>query len=101
MDTKKPKRILHAIGLSLLLVGCGDPGAQKGPQQGQALPFPVVSVPKKNVITYTNYPTTIEGKVNSEIRPKVSGYIQKVLVDEGQKVTKGQLLFQLETLRQY
>ena len=97
MDTKKPKRILHAIGLSLLLVGCGDPGAQKGPQQGQALPFPVVSVPKKNVITYTNYPTTIEGKVNSEIRPKVSGYIQKVLVDEGQKVTKGQLLFQLET----
>ncbi|MEZ4794801.1 MAG: efflux RND transporter periplasmic adaptor subunit [Flavobacteriaceae bacterium] len=97
MDTKKPKRILHAIGLSLLLVGCGDPGAQKGPQQGQALPFPVVSVPKKNVITYTNYPTTIEGKVNSEVRPKVSGYIQKVLVDEGQKVTKGQLLFQLET----
>ena len=46
---------------------------------------------------YKTYPTTIEGIVNSDVRAKISGYIQKVLVDEGQKVKKGQPLFRLET----
>ncbi|HZW63400.1 MAG TPA: efflux RND transporter periplasmic adaptor subunit [Flavobacteriaceae bacterium] len=66
-------------------------------QQQEALPFQVIEVPEKNVTTYTSYPTKIEGTVNSEVRAKVSGYIQKVLVDEGQKVKKGQPLFRLET----
>ena len=35
--------------------------------------------------------------VNSPVQAKVSGYITKVLVDEGQAVTQGQALFQLET----
>jgi membrane fusion protein (multidrug efflux system) len=32
-----------------------------------------------------------------EIRPKVNGFIQKIYVDEGQTVRKGQILFKLET----
>jgi membrane fusion protein (multidrug efflux system) len=35
--------------------------------------------------------------VNSEVRAKVSGYITKVLVDEGEQVKAGQILFKLET----
>ena len=45
----------------------------------------------KTVTGYQEYPTNIEGVVNSDVRAKVSGYIQKVLVDEGQKVRKGQV----------
>ena len=41
---------------------------------------------------------TSEGVVNSEVRAKVQGYIQDVLVDEGEKVAKGQALFKLETM---
>ncbi|MDF0717719.1 efflux RND transporter periplasmic adaptor subunit [Muricauda sp. 334s03] len=70
---------------------------QQAPQQQSALPFEVTAVPTKNLTTYTSYPTTIEGAINSEVRAKVSGYIQEVLVDEGQKVSKGQPLFKLET----
>ncbi|CAM1339277.1 efflux RND transporter periplasmic adaptor subunit [Tenacibaculum aestuarii] len=70
---------------------------QQVPNQQRALPLAVIAVPQKNVTAYTSYPTTIEGTVNSEVRAKVSGYIQKVLVDEGQKVRKGQALFKLET----
>ncbi|UKM65724.1 efflux RND transporter periplasmic adaptor subunit [Flavobacteriaceae bacterium GSB9] len=66
-------------------------------QQQQALPLAVSAVPQKTVSAYTTYPTTIEGTINSEVRSKVSGYIQKVLVDEGEKVRKGQPLFKLET----
>ncbi|PZD79048.1 efflux RND transporter periplasmic adaptor subunit [Mesonia sp. K7] len=69
---------------------------QQAPQQ-QALPLAVTQVPQKNVTAYTSYPTTIEGTISSEVRAKVSGYIQAVLVDEGQKVNKGQALFKLET----
>ncbi|MFV0539758.1 MAG: efflux RND transporter periplasmic adaptor subunit [Aestuariibaculum sp.] len=81
---------------ALLLVSCNDK-QQQAPQQQQAMPFAVTAVPQKNVTGFIKYPTTIEGTINSDVRAKVSGYIQKVLVDEGQKVRKGQALFKLET----
>lgn len=84
--------------LILILSSCanGNAEASKSSQE-EAAPFQVATVPKKTVTAYTTYPTTIEGVINSEVRAKVSGYIQKVLVDEGEKVRKGQRLFQLET----
>ncbi|WP_311196113.1 efflux RND transporter periplasmic adaptor subunit [Antarcticibacterium sp. 1MA-6-2] len=39
----------------------------------------------------------MEGTVSSAVRAKTSGYITDVLVDEGEKVRKGQTLFKLET----
>ncbi|HZJ19810.1 MAG TPA: efflux RND transporter periplasmic adaptor subunit, partial [Pricia sp.] len=53
--------------------------------------------PLKTVTAYTTYPASIEGIVNSEVRAKVSGYITDVLIDEGQKVRRGETLFKLET----
>ena len=49
---------------------------------------------------YTSFqfvPANIEGTVNAAVRAKVSGYITDVLVDEGEEVKRGQLLFKLET----
>lgn len=88
--------ICSGIVVSLLLFSCGK---EKGSQQQipSALPYSVIEVPVKTVIGYDNYPANIEGTNNSAIRAKVSGYITKVLVDEGQKVRKGQILFTLET----
>lgn len=59
--------------------------------------YPTVEVPVMNITGYTTYPVRVEGKVNSAVRAKVSGYITEVLVDEGQKVSEGQVLFKLET----
>lgn len=59
--------------------------------------YPTVEVQQMDVTGYTTYPVRVEGKVNSAVRAKVSGYITEVLVDEGQKVNKGQVLFRLET----
>jgi len=83
--------------LATLLVSCGN--NSQSPQQGfnQAPSFDVSTPAPKTVTGYKTYPTTIEGIVNSDVRAKISGYIQKVLVDEGQKVKKGQPLFRLET----
>ncbi len=90
--------IILSFGLLVLFSSCADKKEQAPQQtQPQALPFPVVEVPTKTVTAYTTYPTSIEGIVNSEVRVKISGYITEVLVDEGQKVRKGQVLFPLET----
>ncbi|WP_194852285.1 efflux RND transporter periplasmic adaptor subunit [Nonlabens antarcticus] len=82
------------------LASCGDKDADQAAaaQQGQQAPsVPAIKVETRTVTSYTDYPATIEGTTNSEVRAKISGYITDVLVDEGQKVRKGQKLFKLET----
>lgn len=98
LQIMKKKIIYSLIIFSIALVSCGKgtDAQQAGPPQGPK-PFPVTVVPTKTVTAYTTYPTSIEGIVNSEVRAKISGYITEVLVDEGQKVRKGQTLFKLET----
>lgn len=89
---------LLALSLFLVVVSCTNNEKQQNVAvQGPAPSFPVVNLQAKTVTDYKEYPTNIEGVVNSAVRAKVSGYVQKVLVDEGQKVRKGQVLFQLET----
>jgi len=82
--------------LALVLVSCGKKEGQKMPTQGPA-PFPVETVAKQDATIYQEYTANLEGQQNVEIRPKVNGFIQKIYVDEGQMVKKGQLLFKLET----
>ena len=90
--------ILSSISVLLFVVSCGDKeNKQAATAQQQALPFPVTQLEQKTVTGYTEYPTNIEGVVNSDVRAKVAGYVQQVLVDEGEKVSKGQVLFKLET----
>jgi len=82
-----------------IFTSCSDSkGGQSQQNEAQGpQPFPVIEVPTKTVTGYNSYPTSIEGVVNSEVRAKVSGYITDVLVDAGDKVKKGQMLFKLET----
>ena len=75
------------------LVSCKN-DEQQAPQE-TAMPYPVIEVPVRTVTGYTSYPISLEGTVNSGVRAKVPGYITHVLVDEGQIVNKGQVLFRL------
>ncbi len=83
------------IVIALFMMSCQD--KQQGPPGPQRLALPVVEIPLKTVTGYSSYPVSIEGTVNSAVRAKVPGYITSVLVDEGQRVQKGQTLFRLET----
>ncbi|MGA9325563.1 MAG: efflux RND transporter periplasmic adaptor subunit [Salegentibacter sp.] len=87
-----------AIGLMLSFTACKDSADNsKAQAASQVSPFPVVKVERRTVTTYSRYPASLEGEVSSEVRPKIPGYIREVLVDEGEKVKKGQILFKLET----
>jgi membrane fusion protein (multidrug efflux system) len=59
-------------------------------------PLPVISVSTAPATTYQEFPASLEGKVNVEIRPQVEGYLEKIYVDEGAYVTAGQLLFKID-----
>lgn len=95
----KNNKIFSMLTLSLFLalISCGNNEQKQAAAAAPPAAFPVAQIQSKTVTGYTEYPATIEGIVNSDVRAKTSGYIEKVFVDEGEKVRKGQALFKLET----
>lgn len=91
----KKRSLLGAASALLIIASCGKKQEQ-APAAGP-MPFPVQTVTQQDATVYEEYTANLEGQQNVEIRPKVSGFIQKIYVDEGQQVRKGQLLFKLET----
>lgn len=83
--------LMLAIGASI--IGCSK--KEEAPQASKPV-LDVVSATMKDVVGYTQFPATIQGKINNDIRAKIQGYIQEVYVHEGQVVAKGQPLFKLE-----
>lgn len=84
------------FALLLALAGCGD--KQSGMPTGNN-EFAVTTVQPADAELETSYPATIRGLEDIEIRPKVSGFITKLCVDEGDFVRKGQPLFLLERVQ--
>lgn len=62
------------------------------------LSLPVSVIDTGTAITVKDYLGTVEGKVNVEIRPQVEGILEKIYVDEGAYVEKGQTLFKINEL---
>ena len=57
--------------------------------------MPVYAIQSENATTDSEYPASIQGTVDVEIRPQVSGNLEKIFVDEGAFVSKGQPLFKI------
>jgi membrane fusion protein, multidrug efflux system len=63
---------------------------------GMAVPqLPVMTITSTSATTHNEYPASLEGKVNVEIRPQVEGYLEKIYVEEGAYVRAGQPLFKI------
>lgn len=72
-----------------------------GQQQAAAPPvqsLPVMALSNTSETTYTEYPAAVQGAVDLEIRPQVSGVLDKIFVSEGAQVQKGQPLFKINEL---
>jgi membrane fusion protein (multidrug efflux system) len=57
--------------------------------------FPVIQIIAKDTVVHLEYVADIRAVQNVELRARVEGFLEKVYVDEGQEVKKGQLLFKL------
>lgn len=95
MNFRKEIVQLMLIGLGpVILMSCGGSKPQAQAAGPQAAPsFQVFTIDEQSATLNSDYPATLQGKQNIEIRPKVDGFIDKIYIDEGSVVKKGQVLF--------
>lgn len=87
----RSKKTILLLSLSIL-VGCKSNVPTTQPSRS----YPIMAIQPSAIETRTLYPASIQGKQDIDIFPKVSGFIEKVSVKEGETVRKGQTLFILE-----
>ncbi|MBC5862806.1 efflux RND transporter periplasmic adaptor subunit [Flavobacterium turcicum] len=95
MIKKKNAKTLLIGFLVLFQYSCTKSNTNSSTQQ--PIELPVALVKTGEATTKNEYVAKIEGINSVELRPQISGYIQKIFVDEGDFVTKGQILFSIES----
>jgi membrane fusion protein (multidrug efflux system) len=94
MIKHKPAGLLYSmVMLAVVLYGCSSNNAAQ--QQPPPPQLPVMAVTSAPATNYLEFPASLEGKVNVEVRPQVVGYLEKIFVDEGAYVKAGQPLFKI------
>jgi membrane fusion protein, multidrug efflux system len=78
----------------LLLTACAK--KQGGPANAAPLPVSVATVEQRDVDLYGDWVATLDGYVNAQIQPQVSGYLIKQDYKEGSVVQIGQVLFEID-----
>ena len=80
-------------GLSLLATSCKE--AVKNTQKGETY-YETLEVSLSDRTLSTGYSAAISGVQTVEIRPQVSGMITEIMIEEGESVRKGQVLFVID-----
>ncbi len=75
--------------IALFMAGC----ATKAEKKEDLKTLPVAKLIAKDTVLHRAYVADIQAVQNVEIRARVNGFLDKIYVDEGQEVKKGQLLF--------
>lgn len=96
---KTINRVVFIFCLSTFITACGSDADKKAEmakaEAAKPQPYPVFAVATQSTTLDSDYPATIEGIQDIDIRPKVDGFIERIFVDEGANVRKGQLLFKI------
>ncbi len=82
------------VFIAALFASCSNK-QQNNNAAGQIKSYKVLTVEPDTVGIYYDFPAVIQGENVVEIRPKIDGYVEKIFVDEGATVKKGQLLFRI------
>ena len=80
-------------GLSLLATSCKE--ATKSTPKGETY-YETLEVSLSDRTLSTGYSAAISGVQTVEIRPQVSGMITEIMIEEGESVRKGQVLFVID-----
>ncbi|HZH96600.1 MAG TPA: efflux RND transporter periplasmic adaptor subunit [Flavisolibacter sp.] len=93
---KRETGVLYTFLAALALYGCG--ASSSTPEAFPAPPPPalqVITVTAMPATTYQEFSASLEGSKDIEIRPQVDGYLERIYVDEGVYVRKGEPLFHI------
>lgn len=84
---------LSVVAIQVVSSGCSHP---RSAQNGGPPIVEVTTVIQKDVPIYGNWIATLQGYVNAQIEPHVTGYLIKQDYREGSFVHKGDLLFEID-----
>jgi RND family efflux transporter MFP subunit len=88
--------ILSALAALMLTgPGCSGPKPQSA-AAGSAMPVGVVKTLQMDVPVHAEWVATLDGYVNAQIQPQVSGYLISQNYKEGSYVRKGDVLFEID-----
>lgn len=82
-----------AASLLLLLTACSK---KQGPANAAPMQVSVAPVEQRDVPLYGDWVATLDGYVNAQIQPQVSGYLIKQDYREGSVVHIGEVLFEID-----
>lgn len=85
--------VLLCLGILVVLFGCGEKQAPPPPAPPDV---EVTEVVQQDVPIYTEWVASLDGFVNAQISPQVTGYLMKQSYGEGSVVSKGQILFEID-----
>ncbi|RLB69509.1 MAG: efflux transporter periplasmic adaptor subunit, partial [Deltaproteobacteria bacterium] len=86
--------VLMVMSVGLLLAGCDQ--QKQAPQQRPVPQVSFITVQPEKIMLSTELPGRTSAFRVAEIRPQVSGLIQKRLFTEGANVKAGQILYQID-----
>lgn len=90
--TAGPLLVILAMSGSLVLQGCG---AKASEEKEEAPVLPVTGPLLRDTVVTSEYVCQIKAIQHIELRALEKGYLEDMLVDEGQHVQEGQLLFRI------
>ena len=91
--------VLAAAGVVLLTAGCHKAAPPAAPAM-QAMPVQTSPVQPTNVPETDTYVSTIKSRRSSTLQPQVDGNVTRILVKSGDRVVSGQVLMQIDPLKQ-
>src|SRR5581483_10812818 len=88
-------KVFAAINILCIIwiTGCGVKGNTE--KKVSEIELPVFELQSKDTTLHRSYVASINAYQHVELRAKVSGFLENIMVDEGQFVKKGQLMFTL------
>jgi membrane fusion protein (multidrug efflux system) len=89
------KILLTVISLATFFISSCKNEKAGGHPADSPREYAVTTVNADTATVHQDFPATIEGQQVIEIRPMISGYLDGIYVNEGDRVKKGQLLFRI------
>lgn len=99
MEALNNNKIILPIILAALLSACGAQEEVKE-EEKYAVPVETVTVIQGDVSSFYSTTATLEAPEEAKVVTRVAGLIQSISVEEGDRVTKGQLLAVIDSKRQ-
>jgi membrane fusion protein (multidrug efflux system) len=87
--------LLSIFTAAFVFNSCNSSAGNSGGYEQHMPSLPVITLSSSSANTYQEFSTSLEGVKDIEVRPQVEGYLDKIYVDEGAYVRKGQSLFQI------